>query len=854
MFFEPSLLRAQVKARRPRACSLLLAVLTPYVVLADEAENVDFNPSFMTDSQGRLMDVSAFKNGNPLTPGTYRTDIYLNGNWQGREPLIITKERAGEAAHFCFNLDDLERWGVNLESLPNHDTLALLLKDTGCVELSRLAPDIHVDVDMSELRADLTISQAYLKRVSRGYVDPKNWDSGVNAAFLNYNSNLYQSETQGVASTQSYLGVNTGINVNEWRLRHNGSYSYSRSAHGASQSGYQSNSSYVQRDLTGLKSQLTLGQYYTPGELFDSVPFSGVQVSSDDRMLPDSMRGFAPPVRGVADTNAKVSIRQGDSILYETTVAPGPFVIDDLYSTGYSGDLSVTVTEADGRVRSFLVPFASVAQLLRPGTSRFSVTAGKYRDESLGKTPDFIQGTYQLGVSDRWSAFTGSIIAERYMALQAGVAWSTPWGAMALDVTESQASDLAHTHDNIDTTMRGRSYRLTYSKLVDATQTNFTVAAYRFSSEGYLNFSDYAQLQSRDSASLYRQRSRFQINVNQPLGSGRGSVYLTGSVQNYWNNEQRSNATYQAGYSNGYNWGSFNLSASRTRDYQRAFETQYMLGFNIPFGRIRSNYISTNVRYTNNGNSNTQVNLGGSAGENNQLNYNVYGSADKNSGGSTTSAGSTVQYRTHGAQLSAGVNTGKDYKQSNVGVSGSLVAHSGGVTFSSEQGETMALIEAKGAAGARVGNTSTAVVDSNGYALVPGLMPYRQNDISIDPKNTDDSVELETTSQMIAPRYGAIARVQYATISGTPVLLHVTRDDGKSLPMGAQVEDSEGNYMTMVGQGGRLFIRTDQNQGQLVIRWGGKEHQSCRARYVLPKAADPQQRGYTLLDSACEVR
>jgi len=848
--FELGLLRARIKAQRPRACMLLMAMLTPCMALAEDDEPVDFNPSFMTDSQGRLIDVSAFKNGNPLTPGTYRVDIYLNDEWLGREPLIITKERAGAAAHFCFKLDDLKRWGLNFESLPNQDTLASLLNDTGCVELSRLAHDIHVDVDMSELRADLTISQAYLKRFSRGYVDPKNWDSGVNAAFLNYNSNLYQSEAQGVTSTQSYMGLNTGINVNEWRLRHNGSYSYNRRA---SQSGYTSNSNYVQRDLTGLKSQLTLGQYYTPGELFDSVPFSGVQVSSDDRMLPDSMRGFAPPVRGVADTNAKVTIRQGESILYETTVAPGPFVIDDLYSTGYSGDLSVTVTEADGRVRSFVVPFASVAQLLRPGTSRFSVSAGKYRDDFLSKTPDFFQGTYQLGVSDKWTAYTGSIIAEHYMAVQGGVAWSTPWGAMALDVTESQASDLLKSQVNTDTTMRGRSYRLTYSKLLDATQTNFTVAAYRFSSEGYLNFSDYAQLQSGDSASRYRQRSRFQINVNQPLGSGRGSVYFTGSAQNYWNTEQRSNVTYQAGYSNGYNWGSFNFSASRTRDYQNAFDTQYTVGFNIPIGRTRSNYVSTTTRYADNGNSNTQVNLGGSVGDDNRLNFNVYGSADKSAGASTTSAGSTVQYRSKKAQLSAGVDTGKNYKQANVGGSGSLVVHAGGVTFSSEQGETMALIEAKGAAGARVNNSSTAVIDSNGYALVPGLVPYHQNDISIDPKNIDDSVELESTSQMIAPRYGAISRVQYATVSGKPVLMHVTRDDGKSLPMGAQVEDSQGNYLTMVGQGERLFIRTDKTQGQLVIRWGDKKSESCLVDYRLP-LINNQQRSYTMLDSTCAAR
>ncbi|AZE95462.1 Outer membrane usher protein FIMD [Pseudomonas orientalis] len=852
--FELNRLNARLKALRPHTWRLLLAMLTPCTALADDAEGTGFNPAFMTDSQGRRLDVSAFATGNPLTPGTYRVDLYLNGDWQGRESLVITKEHAGAPARFCFKLDDLKRWGLNLDALPDQDMLAPLLADTGCVEVSRLAPNIGVDVDMSELRADLTISQAYLQRVSRGYVDPKSWDSGVTAAFANYNSNLYQSDAQGVASTQSYLGLNTGINLGEWRLRHNGSYSYSRSAGAPSSSGYQANSSYVQRDLTGLKSQLTLGEYYTPGELFDSVPFSGVQVGSDDRMLPDSMRGFAPPVRGMADTNAKVTIRQGESILYETTVAPGPFIIDDLYSTGYSGDLSVTVTEADGRLRTFIVPFASVAQLLRPGTTRFNVTAGKYRDEFLNNSPSFIQATYQRGVSDHWSAYTGSIIAERYLAVQGGAAWSTPWGAMALDVTESRASDLAPTHEGIDTTMRGRSYRLTYSQLLDATQTNVTVAAYRFSSEGYLNFSDYAQMNSRDSHSLYRQRSRFQLNINQPLGERRGNIYLTGSAQNYWNARQHSNVTYQAGYSNGYNWGSLNLSASRTRDSQGAFENQYTVGVNIPFGRTRSNYISTTVRYSDDGASNTQVNLGGSAGKDNQLSYNLYGSADKNTAGRTSSAGTSAQYRARASTLNAGLNTGNGYKQANIGASGSLVAHAGGVTFSSEQGETMALVEAEGASGARVDNTSSAVINDSGYALVAGLMPYRQNDISIDPKNTSTSVELETTSQSIAPRFGAITLVRYPTISGTPMLMHVTRDDGESLPMGAQVEDTAGNYLTMVGQGGRLFIRTRQSQGELMIRWGSKDHQSCHVQYITPLAARLIRSGYALINAVCSVR
>jgi outer membrane usher protein len=283
-------------------------------------------------------------------------------------------------------------------------------------------------------------------------------------------------------STQLYTGLNVGLNIGNWRLRHNGSYSQS-SGSGPTTSHYDAVSSYAQRDLTGLKSQLTLGEYYTPSGLFDSVPYTGVQLSSDDRMLPDSQRGFAPTIHGTAESNARVTVRQGGTVLYETSVAPGPFVINDLYNTGYSGDLKVTVTEADGRVRSFTVPFASVAQLLRPGTSRYSLTAGKYRDDWLKSKPRFAQGTYQRGISNRWTGYIGGIIADQYLAVQGGIALSTSLGAFAFDTTHSRASGLQE-RGGLNSSARGQSSRLSYSKLLESTRTNFVVSAYRFSSEG----------------------------------------------------------------------------------------------------------------------------------------------------------------------------------------------------------------------------------------------------------------------------------------------------------------------------------------------------------------------------------
>ena len=84
---------------------------------------------------------------------------------------------------------------------------------------------------------------------------------------------------------------------------------------------------------------MTLGDYFTNSDFIDSLPYRGMNISSDDRMLPNSMLGYAPRVRGYAKTNAKVEIRQQGNLIYQTTVPPGNFEINDLYPTGFGGEL-----------------------------------------------------------------------------------------------------------------------------------------------------------------------------------------------------------------------------------------------------------------------------------------------------------------------------------------------------------------------------------------------------------------------------------------------------------------------------------------------------------------------------------
>ncbi|MFO6427221.1 fimbria/pilus outer membrane usher protein [Escherichia coli] len=109
-------------------------------------------------------------------------------------------------------------------------------------------------------------------------------------------------------------------------------------------------SSYLQRAVIPLKGELTVGDDYTAGDFFDSVSFRGVQLASDDNMLPDSLKGFAPVVRGIAKSNAQITIKQNGYTIYRTYVSPH-IEISDLSSTSSSGDLFVEIKEADGSVR-----------------------------------------------------------------------------------------------------------------------------------------------------------------------------------------------------------------------------------------------------------------------------------------------------------------------------------------------------------------------------------------------------------------------------------------------------------------------------------------------------------------------
>ena len=814
---------------------------------------VEFDPIFLKTAGVESVDLSRFESGSSALPGKYDIQIYSNGNLVTKDSVQFI-EVARNDAEPCLSDSAIKQMNLKYDALSDafKDEMK---KGKQCYLISKILPEARVDYDSGEQRLDITLPQAMVNNTARGYVSPELWDKGIPGLFLGYNANAYTTQSHGDTYNSAYAGINAGLNIGAWYFRHDGSFNWQDQSGGH----YESINNYVQRDIPVLQAQARIGQSNTRGTVFDTLPYTGVELATDDRMLPQSQRGYAPEIRGVARTNAKVSIKQNGRVIYETTVTPGAFVIDDLYPTGYGGDLDVTVTEADGSTQNFKVPYTSVSQLLRPGNHKFDVVIGKLNDNTLHEDPLLYELTWQQGLTNNLTGYAGlqegGIGRPNYYALLVGGAVSTSVGAFSFDITQARV----HLDSLDDHLSSGQSYQISYSKYLRETGSNLTLAAYRYSTQGYYDFSDAMQAidQERhggDINNVWRPRNKFNITLNQTLPDDYGQLYLTGYSQDYWDNGE-TDLQYQIGYSNSWKRISYNINAGRVRNQYGDMETNRQLSIVVPIGNDSSSNIPTltaSVTHDTGGRTGEQLGISGTAGADSQYSYGVTGSNYNDSAGSSVAM--NAGWRTPYTNLSASYGAGSGYHNASVGMSGTLLAWSGGAVLSPYTGDNFAIVEAKGASGAKVGGYSGVRIDPWGHAAVPYLNPYELNDITIDPRGVSDTVELGNTSEKVAPYDGAISKITFKTRTGTPVLIMAKLSDGLPVPFGAEVLDQSHNVVGSVGQSGMVYARVAEQKGELTVSWGNDSQHNCQLRYMLIPQGKNTKAEIQRFNSTCVTR
>ncbi|BBG61082.1 fimbria/pilus outer membrane usher protein [Providencia rustigianii] len=790
----------------------------------------EFDTSLLVGESGKG-DISRFYAEGKIPSGKQLADVYVNQVWRGQFEIGI--EDNGKK--ISIPQSDITKLGLK----PSPRNIEPV-QDNHYVLIDSLASNIHYKFKINELRLDMMVPQASLKQSESGYVDPSLWNYGVPAIIFSYNTNYYsykEKQNEKRNNDSFYATLNSGINLGAWQFRDESSYRYT--SHSAQK--WTNNTRYGYRPISQINSGLKVGDFYTPSALFNSIRIRGMMLATEMGMLPNSSQNFVPIIRGVAQTNALVTVYQNGYLVFQENVPPGEFSFNDIQPSAGSGDLLVVIQEANGRKETFTVPYSTVPNMLKEGIYNYNLLAGQSKIDNTSYQPKFVQGEINYGLNNLVTLYSGILFSEKYRSAVIGSGWNFRFGAISADITHANT-----TLDSGDKS--GQSYRLTYSKFINSTSTNLTLATYRYSTSGYYSFTDsiyshdnyqaWKRYQDENSNQIgnnnnsdislstfdalrgSRAKNTFTINLNQQLGENFGSIFVSGTHRDYWNTNGNSRE-YQVGYSNNYHDISYSVSVSRIRNYDNNEETRLYMNVSVPIQLFekRAN-ISMGSYFTDSRYQQATLSISGIAGENNQTNYTVNGT---NQSGGNNLIGGNVSYKHPDTTLSGSYTEANDYRQAGLGMRGTIVAIPGHIALSGDTGQTYTIIDAPMANNMMVNSDKTALTNQQGVVLLTNTTPYRANTYTLSDTEKTSGAEVIGNMANISPYQGAVNYIQLETDTRQTFILRGELADGKNLPFGTEIMDAQQQSIGYVGQSGVLYLKSDQFPSAIYIKLKGNK-------------------------------
>lgn len=573
------------------------------------------------------VDLQRFNQQAGQPPGAYPVSWQVNGvTLDARKTVTFRQNDRGQLTP-CLKPEDLLQAGVNPAVLSQ----APGATSRSCPELNALLPGSTVNFDFAHQRLVMTIPQALMTHRARDNVPSALWDEGISAFQSNYRySGASQRTREGSTERDNYLMLKSGVNVGAWRLR----ASNSLTANSDDKPQWTTSGAWLERDLTRWQSELTLGDTFTSGDVFDAVQFQGISLASSDAMLPDSQKGFAPTIRGIARTNAQVTVRQNGYVLYQTYVTPGAFVIDDLYPTASSGNLEVAVKESDGEIRRFTQPYASVTSMQREGSLKYNLVAGRYHSDDASQRPLMMQLSLMRGFAHNLTLFGGLQSAAQYHNLSVGAGQGLgEAGALSLQLLNARDR---HQQDPID----GRAWQLQYSKGFDRLGTQLTFTGWRYSHQRYATLSEAFSSPGSDDdlQDSDNKKATLQITASQSLPYDI-TLYLSLDQDSYWSGGA-TQRTANMGISSQVHGIAWSLSYSDSRsshgdeeDDEPHSDKVVTLSLSVPLSHLLpgsyAGYTLTSSRHSV---GSQMVSLNGTLLDNHALSYAVSQTRDRQNG------------------------------------------------------------------------------------------------------------------------------------------------------------------------------------------------------------------------------
>lgn len=812
----------------------------------------EFDASFLEIGGGQSsaavkQQVSAMSEGQ--LPGIYRVDVLVNQHSLEPRDLRFIRatsdaEQSATGLFPCLDAEFFRSQSVTEEALQNRSDA-----DVTCLAFDQGLAGVVYDYDFNRQLLSIEIPQSYLGSMPFA-VRRRQWSDGEQVAFTNYSFSGSAAQSESGRRENQFGSLRSGVNAGAWRLRNFSTWHKNTDETGR----WESLETYAQRDMGDMMAIATLGDATTEGDLFDAIPYRGLGIATDLDMLPDQARDFAPVVRGIANGRSRVTIRQRGYVIYEQWVPSGPFALTDLYPTASNGDIEVTVEGPDGQRQVYTQSFSSVPYMLREGQQSYSVFAGQYRPAPTAvnqNTPTFIQTSLRRGVSGDTTLFGGSVLSDQYNAGLLGFAHDfAGFGAISVDVTHARSDAMGPAKNSAS----GQSYRFRYSKSLAATDTNFSLIGYRYSTGGYYSFKE--ALNSRFSGlslDTYRQghmKSNFTANLSQQLG-GYGGIYANVTKTDYWNTS-KADTSIQVGYTFSTGSISYSLGLGLNKG-EESDERNLSLNISMPLGGTNSQRLTASANQGAHGMASRTATISGNAFADNTLGYTAGVSQQVNGNERQTGGSFAAHYEARSATLHGAYNETAGNRQLDMGIEGSLVAYDSNLIFSQPLGETNVIVATPDATGVGISNKPGVRTNANGYTVVPQALPYRSNRVSLDTQSMPADVDIAEPVKEVTPNRGAFVLANFDTRRGKRILFRVLDADGEAAPFAAKAElyapDGRSLGSTLVADKGRVFMTGVPLEALLSISVGG---QPWCSRALRLQDDGTEKGGITQLNIQCE--
>ena len=558
------------------------------------------------------------------------------------------------------------------------------------------------------------------------------------------------------------------------------------------------------RDMTSLK----LGDSYTRGGMGGlSVLLGGIRYGTDFSTQPYFLTFPLPALSGETATPSTLQLYLNGKLSQTEHVPPGQFLMPTVPIQTNPADITLVVQDAFGRQHVITTSFYASSQLLKPGLNDYSFSFGKLREnfgiESNRYGPAAATGLFRHGFTEHFTSGLRGEVSKDLQDFSLGAAYANV-------LTGELDGAVAVSHSALGDGTLGRLVWRRQWQVINIGG-SIQLASPRFTELGYNG--------------QPAPRRQISASIGGYLGDAGSASLAYVDQSDVGTNIRLLSANYSANIGR---FGFLNLSVFHA--VGGTSDNGVSLTFSMPFGERTS--IDTGI-IQQNGVPRAFAQVQKSLPLGTGFGY----KAGAEIGPNAVTQGEFDYQNSAGTWRAGAQNIGgqTDYQAE---ASGSLAFVAGHLFASRQINNAFGVVEVPGLANVTIysQNQPVAVTDKQGYALIPGLLAYQNNQLGLSAENLPLSTQIGNLQVDAVPQYRSAAFVKFNVSNTRGATLTIDRGDGKPLPPGASVHIAGEKKTFPVGLDGELYITGLKSHNELEADW---DDQHCRFVVDMPESNDP---------------